>query len=114
NAVAGHSRAPAPAAPRFRLARRIGRRDRSRLRLQPETPHARPRADALDPRLDWRQGRLELDAEAPEHHDARREGCVRERELLAYQVLVATQGIAQEVEAPAQLFPRLLDPLLVP
>src|SRR5689334_5062663 len=81
--------------------------------LQPETADARTGPDAIDPGLDRRERRLELHAEATEHHDARRKRRVRERELLSDQVLVAGEPIAEEVESPAQLLARLVDALRI-
>src|SRR5690242_912377 len=71
--------------------------------LQPEAPHARPGADAVDPGLHGSQRRLELDAEAPEHHDPWGKGGIGEGELLADEVLLAAEAVAQEVESAPEL-----------
>src|ERR1051326_7564796 len=81
--------------------------------LQPEAPDARTSADAVDPRLDRRQRGLQLDPESAEHHDARRERCIGEAELLPDQVLVPGELVAKVVEGSTKLLARLLDALLI-
>src|SRR5262249_12870422 len=82
--------------------------------LETEAPDARAGANAVDPCLHRRECRLELDAEASEHHDSGREGRVGERELLADEVLVPTEAVAQEVETATELLACLVDALHVP
>src|SRR5262249_39496589 len=82
-------------------------------RLEPQAAHAGSRADAIEPRLDWRQCGLELEAEAAEHHHARREGGIGERELGTHQVLAAVELVAKEVKAAAELLASLLDALRI-
>src|SRR5262249_23732339 len=81
--------------------------------LKTESADARSGANAVDPGLHRRKSGFELDAEAAEDHDARRERRIGEREFLADEIFMSGELVAQIIEATPELFARLVDALLI-
>src|SRR5262245_64451676 len=73
--------------------------------LESQAPDARPRSDAVDPGLNGREGRLQLDAEAPEHHDPGRERSIGEGELLANEVFMPGERVPRVIDAMHERLP---------
>src|SRR5437867_7208311 len=79
--------------------------------LQAEAAYARTGADTIDPGLYRGERRFELDTEAPEHHDARCEGGVGEREFAPAEECLRPESVTEEVERTPQLLARLIHTL---